>query len=98
MKNNFVFVKLGAIIECLDHKRIPLNYSDRKKMHGDIPYYGANGMLDYVNSNIFNEKPLSLSEHKPLQKTTTTNKTPQTDTRTDQYAEQKQDRSLGHLL
>jgi len=54
--------KLGEITECLDNLRKPLNSSEREKMKGDIPYYGANGVVDYVNDFIFNEKLILLAE------------------------------------
>jgi len=53
-------VKLGEITECLDNQRIPITESDRKK--GNIPYYGANGQVGWIDKFIFNEKLLLLAE------------------------------------
>ena len=53
---------LQHISEILDSKRIPLNQSERELKKGNIPYYGATGIIDYVNDYIFNEKLLCLSE------------------------------------
>ena len=47
---------------CLDNKRKPLNSSERNKIQGDIPYYGANGIVDYVNEYLFNEELVLLAE------------------------------------
>lgn len=48
------------ISENLDGKRIPVTQNKRKK--GDIPYYGASGIVDYVEGFIFNEDLLLVSE------------------------------------
>jgi type I restriction enzyme S subunit len=37
----------------LDSKRIPLSGAERKKRPGSIPYYGATGILDFVDSHLF---------------------------------------------
>ena len=54
--------KLGFIAECLDNNRIPLNETERNKRKGSIPYWGANGILDYVNDYIFDETVVLLAE------------------------------------
>lgn len=53
-------VELGDITEVLDSKRKPITKSDRTK--GDFPYYGATGIVDYVNDYIFDERLLLLGE------------------------------------
>ena len=52
--------KLNEISENLDNKRVPITKKDRKA--GDIPYYGASGIVDYVADYIFNENLLCISE------------------------------------
>lgn len=52
--------KLGEVCENLDSKRIPITQSKRTK--GDIPYYGASGIVDYVSDYIFDEDLLCVSE------------------------------------
>lgn len=54
--------KLGDISECLDNKRKPLNSTEREEMQGDIPYYGANGVVDFINDYIFDEDIILLAE------------------------------------
>ena len=54
--------ELGEITECLDGKRIPLNDEERKKIKGEIPYYGANGQVDSINKFIFDEELLLITE------------------------------------
>lgn len=47
----------------LDGRRIPLNAKQRAdKKPGDIPYYGASGVVDYINEWIFDETLLLVSE------------------------------------
>ena len=36
-----------------DAKRIPVKQSDREGRHGLYPYYGASGVIDYINDYIF---------------------------------------------
>src|SRR5690554_2519185 len=55
-------VKLKECATCLDNKRIPLNSSQRQEMQGEIPYWGANGIVDYVNEHIFDETIVLLAE------------------------------------
>lgn len=54
--------KLGDICTFLDNKRIPLKDSERAKIHGRYPYYGASGIIDYVNNYIFDGEYILLSE------------------------------------
>ncbi|MBU5316909.1 restriction endonuclease subunit S [Clostridium bornimense] len=54
--------KLSNITVCLDNKRKPLNSSERDKRKGTIPYYGANGIVDYIDDFIFNEELILLAE------------------------------------
>ncbi len=48
---------LDTLVEILDKQRRPITKSDRKS--GPFPYYGATGVLDYVDDYIFDE-PLVL--------------------------------------
>ncbi|MCK5605050.1 restriction endonuclease subunit S, partial [Candidatus Pacearchaeota archaeon] len=57
---NWELVKLGKNAENLDAKRKPVTKSDRKK--GQYPYYGASGIVDYVDGFIFDEDLLLISE------------------------------------
>jgi type I restriction enzyme S subunit len=52
--------KLGDICENLDFKRVPVTKRDRYK--GQYPYYGASGIVDYVNDFLFDEDLLLVSE------------------------------------
>ena len=50
---------LDRVAECLDGRRIPINKTERAKRHGEIPYYGANGQVGWIDKHIFDE-PLVL--------------------------------------
>ena len=52
--------RLGDICEILDSKRIPITASNRKA--GIYPYYGANGIQDYVDDYIFDDELVLLAE------------------------------------
>ncbi|GAA7808120.1 hypothetical protein JP0180_10380 [Helicobacter pylori] len=45
------FRKLGEMCEILDNRRIPI--AKNKRNPGIYPYYGANGIQDYIDSYIF---------------------------------------------
>ncbi len=45
------FRKLGEVCEILDNRRIPI--AKNKRNPGIYPYYGANGIQDYIDSYIF---------------------------------------------
>ena len=53
-------VELGEVCEILDKRRRPVTKSDRKP--GPYPYFGATGILDYVDQFIFNEKLVLVGE------------------------------------
>lgn len=53
---------LGEIATFLDGRRRPVRDSDRAKMRGSIPYYGASGIVDHVNDHIFDEELILLGE------------------------------------
>ena len=55
-------VKLGNVIQNYDSMRKPLSKMARFKMQGNIPYYGANGIIDYVNESKFYGQYILLAE------------------------------------
>ena len=54
--------RLEDISRCLDSKRKPLNSNERNRMKGSIPYYGANGIVDYVDDYLFDEELVLMAE------------------------------------
>lgn len=53
-------LELGEIAENLDSQRVPITKGDRKE--GPYPYYGASGIVDYVDGYLFDEDLLLISE------------------------------------
>lgn len=54
--------KLSEVVDFLDGQRKPIKDSDRNKMKGIYPYYGASGIIDYVNDFIFDDDLILLGE------------------------------------
>jgi len=52
--------KLGEVCEILDKLRKPITKRDR--IAGKYPYYGATGILDYINDFIFDERLVLVGE------------------------------------
>lgn len=46
----------------LNNKRIPLSAVEREGKQGEYPYYGASGIIDYVNDYIFEEELILIAE------------------------------------
>lgn len=53
-------VTVDDVCENLDSKRVPISREDRSA--GEIPYYGATGIVDYVNDFIFDEELVLVGE------------------------------------
>lgn len=51
---------LPSVAENLDNKRVPITEKNRER--GEIPYYGASGIVDYVKNHLFDEGLLCVSE------------------------------------
>jgi len=65
---------LKRVAGCLDGQRVPVNAEERALMQGEYTYWGANGILDYVDGWLFDEPLVLLGEdgapffepHKPV--------------------------------
>lgn len=55
-------MKLDEICMCLDNYRKPVNEVERAGMQGDIPYCGANGIVDYVNDFTIDDSIILIAE------------------------------------
>lgn len=51
---------LSEVVNFLDGQRKPIKSNER--ISGDFPYYGASGIIDYVNDYIFDEELILLGE------------------------------------
>lgn len=56
------FITLGEIVDIYDSKRKPLSSRERESRKGDYRYYGATGVLDYVNDYLFDGEYVLLAE------------------------------------
>tara|TARA_A100001391_G_scaffold117002_2_gene79281 strand:+ start:194 stop:1534 length:1341 start_codon:yes stop_codon:yes gene_type:complete len=54
--------RIRHLFTCLDGKRVPLNSSERHQRKGNIPYWGANKIMDYVDDALFDEPLVLLGE------------------------------------
>ena len=54
--------KLRDVVNILDYKRIPLSSRQREQRRGKYPYYGAQGIIDYINDYIFDGTYLLVAE------------------------------------
>jgi len=52
--------ELDNVCDILNHRRVPITSSDRKP--GPYPYYGASGIVDYVDDYIFDERLVLVGE------------------------------------
>jgi type I restriction enzyme S subunit len=55
-------VALGEICGFLDSMRIPLKVQDRAKRKGPYPYYGAQGIIDWIDGYLFDGEHVLLAE------------------------------------
>ena len=53
--------RLEDVCEILDSKRVPITAKDR--VAGPYPYYGANGVQDYVADYIFDALSITMHKH-----------------------------------
>ena len=53
---------IGSITNCHDSERIPMSNKERENIKGNIPYYGATGIMGYVNKPIFNGDYVLMAE------------------------------------
>jgi len=62
METDWKLSKLGDLVSCEDGKRVPLNKSQRVNIKGNYPYWGASGIVDYINKYAFDGEYLLISE------------------------------------
>lgn len=53
---------LRRLVTCLDRYRVPLNRAERSDISGEVPYWGAGGIVDFVDRAIFDEPLVLLGE------------------------------------
>jgi type I restriction enzyme S subunit len=60
--NSWSVLKLGEVCKFLDGKRIPIKKADRAKRQGEFPYYGASGIIDWIDDFIFDDELILIGE------------------------------------
>jgi restriction endonuclease S subunit len=53
---------LGNLVENQDAIRVPVKAVDRAETQGEFPYYGASGIIDYVDDYLFDGERLLVGE------------------------------------
>lgn len=59
-KAEWKMVRLEDVCDILDYKRKPVKEEER--IHGQYPYYGANGIQGYINDYLFDDDLVLLAE------------------------------------
>jgi len=62
LANEWPEVPLGELVQNFDSRRVPLSSREREKRPGSFPYYGATGVMDYVDDFIFKGLHLLVAE------------------------------------
>ena len=56
------WVKFEHTCKCLDSMRVPIKQKERENLNKEYPYYGATGVIDYVDKYIFDGSFLLIGE------------------------------------
>lgn len=62
MSCNWPLKRISEVANFENSKRVPLKSLDRAKRQGEFPYYGASGVVDYIDDFIFDGNYLLISE------------------------------------
>lgn len=54
--------EFGEMIELFDSQRVPLSSRERMHRKGNIPYYGATSIMDYIDDYIFDDEYILMAE------------------------------------
>ncbi|MFA7277798.1 MAG: restriction endonuclease subunit S [Candidatus Gracilibacteria bacterium] len=60
IESKWEIVKVGNLVEILDSQRVPVSANERGS--GKYPYYGATGIIDYIDKYIFDEQLVLIGE------------------------------------
>jgi type I restriction enzyme S subunit len=58
----FGTIQLKRLVRCLDGRRVPLSVEERSDRLGEFPYFGASGIVDYIDDFLFDETLVLLGE------------------------------------
>lgn len=59
---HWAMATLGDLVDVYDFARVPLNKRQRIRFQGPFPYYGANGVVDWVEDYIFDGTFILIAE------------------------------------
>jgi type I restriction enzyme S subunit len=62
MPVHWIAGKVKYVTESLDRIRVPLSAEERGARKGEYPYYGASGIIDYVDDYLFDEETILFGE------------------------------------
>ena len=62
LPQGWMWATVKEIIQNHDGRRIPVKAKDRLTRQGPYPYYGASGVIDYIDDYIFNGEFLLIAE------------------------------------
>lgn len=62
LPEGWCWVRVGELTDNFDGRRIPVKASNRENISGEYPYYGASGIIDYVNEYLFDGDYLLIAE------------------------------------
>ena len=61
-ENQWQPAALGDLIDLFDSQRVPLSSSERMHRQGEYRYYGAQGVIDYIDDYIFDGRYILVAE------------------------------------
>jgi type I restriction enzyme S subunit len=62
MPSHWIAGKVKYVTDSLDKIRVPLSSEERGSRKGEYPYYGASGIIDYVDDYLFDEETILFGE------------------------------------
>ena len=62
LAKEWAWCKIGDVTKCLDSQRVPINKVERLSRNGDIPYFGANGQVGWIDNYIFDDELVIVVE------------------------------------
>ena len=62
LPDSWCWAEFGDLVVNHDSARVPVKQSDRDNRHGDYPYYGAFGIIDQIDSFIYDGDYLLVAE------------------------------------
>jgi len=60
--SHWAAIPVDSVAFSYDHLRIPVNKDERATRKGNIPYYGANGQVGWINKSLFDEDLILVVE------------------------------------